>query len=151
MLLLARSTIFNSTTFSLSRVKAQRDRPCGDYEHAKAISLASAAPSKMHLRTVLGECLRVNAASKPYSTKRWCRPRYHDETGVERLHDAAVAPTLSRCRNISFQQDACLENRGHRPFAGTGQGFQFRASFLLIPRLKCNEQNQCNGSLPQRY
>ena len=43
-------------------------------------------------------------------------PRHRGETNVERLHDPAVAPTLSRRRNIGFQQNARLKDRGRRPF-----------------------------------
>src|SRR5271168_3399976 len=47
VLSLARSTIGNSTTFSSSSCNVQRARPAGGLEHANAINLASAAPSKM--------------------------------------------------------------------------------------------------------
>src|SRR6516164_943459 len=68
VLSLARSTMFNSTTAVSSSVNVKRLRPLGGGEQARAISLASAAPSKMRLRAELGECLRVSAASSPSST-----------------------------------------------------------------------------------
>src|SRR3954451_2965409 len=68
VLSLARSTMFSSTTAVSSSVNVQRLRPLGGDEQASAISLASAAPSKMRLRAELGECLRVSAASSPSST-----------------------------------------------------------------------------------
>jgi hypothetical protein len=71
VLSLARSTIFNSTTLSSNSISVHRDRPLGGGEQAKAISLASAAPSKMRFRAEFGECLRVRTASKPSSTNRW--------------------------------------------------------------------------------
>jgi hypothetical protein len=70
VLSLARSTIFSSTTFSSSSSSVQRARPAGALEQASAISLASAAPSKIRFRAELGECLRVRAASRPSSTSR---------------------------------------------------------------------------------
>ena len=68
VLSLARSTMFSSTAAASSSVNVQRLRPLGGGEQASAISLASAAPSKMRLRAELGECLRVSAASSPSST-----------------------------------------------------------------------------------
>src|ERR1700722_17104913 len=47
VLSLARSTIFSSTTCSSSRCNVHRLRPFGGLEQAKAISFASATPSKM--------------------------------------------------------------------------------------------------------
>jgi hypothetical protein len=45
----ARSTMFSSTTALSSSVNVHRLRPAGGDEQARAISLASAAPSKMRL------------------------------------------------------------------------------------------------------
>ena len=47
VLSLARSTIFSSTTASSSSCNVHRLRPLGGSEQAKAISFASAAPSKI--------------------------------------------------------------------------------------------------------
>src|SRR6202046_2755333 len=47
VLSLALATMFNSTTLSSSRLNVHRARPLGGSEQASAISLASAAPSKM--------------------------------------------------------------------------------------------------------
>src|SRR5258707_4120458 len=70
VLSLARSTMFSSTTLSSSRTSVHRARPFGGGEQAKAISLASAAPSKMRRLAEFGECLRVSTPSKPSSTNR---------------------------------------------------------------------------------
>ena len=58
--------IFSSTTFSASRRTVHRARPAGAGEHAKAVSRASKAPSKVIFRG-LAEGLRSNAASIPSS------------------------------------------------------------------------------------
>ena len=67
----ARSTIFNCTTCSSSSCKVHRARPLGGCEQASAISLASAAPSKMRGLAALGDCLRTSTDSKPSSTSCW--------------------------------------------------------------------------------
>ena len=56
VLSLARSTIFSSTTASSNSCNVQRARPAGGLEHANAINLASAAPSKMRRLAEFGEC-----------------------------------------------------------------------------------------------
>ena len=71
VLSLARSTMFSSTTVSSSNRKVHFARPFGGGEHIRAISFASAAPSKMRGRAEFGECLRAETASKPSSTSRW--------------------------------------------------------------------------------
>jgi len=58
------------TTVS-SSVRVHRVRPLGGSEQAKAISLASAAPSKMRGLAEAGERLRFSAASSPSSTSCW--------------------------------------------------------------------------------
>src|SRR6516225_3505007 len=68
VLSLARSTMFSSTTAVSSSFSVHRARPLGGLEQARAISLASAAPSKMRGLAEAGECLWVRAASKPPST-----------------------------------------------------------------------------------
>ena len=50
VLSLARSTMFSSTTVSSSNRKVHFARPFGGGEHIRAISFASAAPSKMRGR-----------------------------------------------------------------------------------------------------
>jgi hypothetical protein len=62
VLSLARSTMFSSTTAGSNSVSVHRLRPLGGGEQASAISLASAAPSKMRFLAELGESLRVKAA-----------------------------------------------------------------------------------------
>src|SRR5271166_1074096 len=71
VLSLARPTMFSSTTASSSSCSVHRLRPLGGAEQAKAISLASAAPSKMRGLAEAGECLRTSTASKPSSTSCW--------------------------------------------------------------------------------
>src|SRR5580658_5738147 len=71
VLSLAFSTMFNSTTFSSSNRRLQRAKPSGAGEQARAISLASVAPSKIRGRAEFGLYLRTSVASKPSSTN--CR------------------------------------------------------------------------------
>jgi hypothetical protein len=71
VLSLARATMFSSTTVCSSNRKVHFARPFGGGEHIRAISFASAAPSKMRGRAEFGECLRAKTASKPSSTSRW--------------------------------------------------------------------------------
>src|SRR5258707_1338376 len=68
VLLLARSTMCSSTTFSSSRRRLQRAKPSGAGERVSAINFASAAPSKIRGRAELGLYLRLNTASNPSST-----------------------------------------------------------------------------------
>src|SRR5208282_1303187 len=70
VLSLARSTMLSSTTFSSRSCKVHRARPLGGSPQAKAISLASAAPSKMRGLAEAGEYLQASAASNPSSTSR---------------------------------------------------------------------------------
>src|ERR1700751_2852036 len=63
--------MFNSTTFSSSNRRLQRAKPSGAGEQARAISLASVAPSKIRGRAEFGLYLRTSVASKPSSTN--CR------------------------------------------------------------------------------
>jgi hypothetical protein len=62
------STMLNSTTFSSSRRRLHRAKPSGAGEQARAISFASAAPSKIRGRAELGLYLRFRVASNPSST-----------------------------------------------------------------------------------
>src|SRR6185437_5219914 len=71
VLSLARSTMFSSTTAVSSSLSVHRARPLGGLEQARAISLASAAPSKIRGLAEADECLWIRAASKPSSTNRW--------------------------------------------------------------------------------
>src|SRR5271168_690303 len=74
VLSLAFSTMFNSTTFSSSRRRLQRSKPSGAGEQVRAISFASAAPSKIRGRAEFGLYLRFRVASNPFSTS-CCRVR----------------------------------------------------------------------------
>src|ERR1700690_2999267 len=71
VLSLAFSTMFSSTTFSSSSRRLQRAKPSGAGEQARAISLASLAPSKIRGRAEFGLYLRTSVASNPSSTN--CR------------------------------------------------------------------------------
>src|SRR5208337_2985119 len=71
VLSLALATMFSSTTLSSSRLNVHRARPFGGSEQARAINLASEAPSKMRVLAEAGECLRVSTASNPSSTSCW--------------------------------------------------------------------------------
>lgn len=82
--------MFSSTTAVSSSVSVHRARPFGGAEQARAISLASAAPSKMRGLAEAGECLRVSTASKPSSTSCW-RVR----ATVPMLVSSALAISLS--------------------------------------------------------
>src|SRR5690242_13642407 len=66
VLSLARSTMFSSTTAVSSSVNVQRLRPLGGGEQANAISLASAAPSKMRLRAGVGRTLAGQRCIQPF-------------------------------------------------------------------------------------
>ena len=66
--------MFNSTTFSSSRRRLQRAKPSGAGEQVRAISFASAAPSKIRGRAEFGLYLRFSVASNPSSTS-CCRVR----------------------------------------------------------------------------
>src|SRR5712691_449721 len=68
VLSLARSTMPSSTTLFSNKRKVQRARPLGGLEQAKAISLASFSPSKIRATAGVARCLRLNTASKPFST-----------------------------------------------------------------------------------
>ena len=66
--------MFNSTTFSSSRRRLQRAKPSGAGEQVRAISFASAAPSKIRGRAEFGLYLRFSIDSNPSSTS-CCRVR----------------------------------------------------------------------------
>src|SRR5712672_408656 len=119
VLSLARSTIFSSTTCSSSSCNVHRLRPFGGLEQAKAISLASAAPSKMRALAEAGECLRTSTASKPSSTSCW-RVRATVSTLVSRAaaisqsrHPSPVseASAFSRMRALVSCRAGCLPAR----------------------------------------
>src|ERR1017187_4468932 len=116
VLSLARSTMFNSTTVSSSSRNVHRARPFGGLEQARAISLASAAPSKMRGLAEAGECLRVKTASKPSSTT-CCRVRLTVSMLVSRaaaiwlsLHPspASEASAFNRIRAFISCPAGCL-------------------------------------------
>src|SRR5271166_6538624 len=119
VLSLARSTIFSSTTCSSSSCNVHRLRPFGGSEQAKAISFASAAPSKMRGLAEAGEYLRTRTASKPSSTSCW-RVRATVSTLVSRaaaiwqsLHPSPVsdASAFNRMRALVSCRAGCLPAR----------------------------------------
>jgi len=75
VLSLARSTIFSSTTASSSSCKVHRARPAGGGEHANAINLASAAPSKMRRRAEFGEWHRQVGREQAWWEPNWSGKR----------------------------------------------------------------------------
>ena len=105
--------MFNSTTLSSSSRKVHLTRPSGGLEQAKAISLASAAPSKIRFLAEFGECFGTRTEAKPSYTN-CCRVRATVSTlvssgvyaGVQRSRNLAVAPSVTSLRYIGFQQDA---------------------------------------------
>jgi hypothetical protein len=116
VLSLARSTIFSSTTCSSRSCSVHRLRPFGGSEQAKAISLASAAPSKIRGLAEAGECLRVRTASNPSSTSCW-RVRATVSTLVSKaaaiwlsLHPspASEASAFNRIRALVSSRAGCL-------------------------------------------
>jgi hypothetical protein len=122
VLSLARSTIFSSTTLSSSSANVQRDRPLGGSEQASAISLASAAPSKTRLRAeflLVGEDRVEAVLDQPLAY-----PREGGDTGIQRFHDAAVAPALTRIGDIRLEQHTSLQDRGGGMLTFADQIFQ---------------------------
>jgi hypothetical protein len=60
------------------------------------------------------------------------RPVDSRDTGIERLNDPLVAPTLARFRNVRLEQNPSLEDFTRRALALADRGLQ-RGSFLLAP------------------
>jgi hypothetical protein len=115
VLSLARSTMFSSTTVSSSSRNVHRARPLGGLEQAKAISLASAAPSKIRGRAEAAECLRVSTAANPSCTSCW-RVRLTVATLVFRaLEIWAFDPTVGQ------EAEAQAEREIERLHAKIGQ------------------------------
>lgn len=111
--------MFNTTTCSSSSCRVHRLRPFGGAEQAKAINLASAAPSKMRSLAEAGECLRIRTASNPSSTSCW-RVRATVSTLVSSaaaiwlsLHPspASEASAFSRMRALVSCRAGCLPAR----------------------------------------
>ena len=106
VLSLALPTICNSTTFSSKRRSVHLAWPAGADPQARAISLASAAPSKIRRGADLGLSLRVRTASKPSTTS--CRRVRSIVAMLASSASAipAVAPSLAGLRHVRFQKDA---------------------------------------------
>ena len=108
VLSLARSTMFSSTTAVSSSVSVHRRGPLGGSEQARAISLASAAPSKMRFLAEAGECLRVRRGLEPFLHQLLAGPGNGVDAGIQRGGDLAVAPAFAGLGGIGLQQDARL-------------------------------------------
>ncbi len=93
--------MFSSTTFSSSRRRLQRANPSGAGEQARAINLASAAPSKIRLRAEFGIVFALQRRLK--SLLHQPPPEAADivDTGVQRPRDRAVAPAFARLRHAA--------------------------------------------------
>jgi hypothetical protein len=57
-------------------------------------------------------------------------PREGGDTGIQRFHDAAVAPALTRIGDIRLEQHTSLQDRGGGTLTFADQVFQ-RRSFVL--------------------
>src|ERR1700689_4351570 len=112
VLSLARATMFNSTTLSSNSRRVHFARPLGGSEQARAISLASEAPSKMRRLAEFGDCLRRKPASKPSSTRSW---RVRDT--VDRLVSRAVTIRPSLQPSPAAETSALSRMRAFRSWA----------------------------------
>src|ERR1700677_5112968 len=109
--------MFNSTTFSSSNRRLQRAKPSGAGEQARAISLASVAPSKIRGRAEFELYLRTSVASNPSSTN--CRRALPTVLTLASSAAAifAVRPAVACVRGVRLQQDARLRDQLRRSFA----------------------------------
>src|SRR4249919_777119 len=101
----------SSTTFSSSRRRLQRAKPCGAGERVSAINFASAAPSKIRGRAELGLYLRLNTCLEPLLDQLAPRPLDSRDAGVQRRGNPAVAPAFAELRYVRLQQDAGLRQQ----------------------------------------
>jgi hypothetical protein len=109
VLSLARSTMFSCTTAVSSSVSVHRLRPFGGGEQASAISLASAAPSKMRFGGV-GRVLAGQGGFDPSLHQLLMRAGDGVDAGVQCFGDPPIAPGFAGLRGIGLQQDACLQH-----------------------------------------
>src|SRR5260370_18630738 len=116
VLSLARSTILSSTTFSSNSRKLQRAKPSGGWEHARAISLASFSPSKIRATGGLSRTLRLSTASNPQPllNQLLSHAVNHRLGRIQGPDDLAVAPTLTRVRDVPLQQNQRLHHPPRR-------------------------------------
>src|ERR1700704_2503514 len=100
VLLLARSAMPSSTTWSSKSRSVQRARPSGGLEQAKAVRRACFSPSKMGVLAGVARCLRLRTASRPSSTNCW-RTRVTIDMLVSRA--SMIWPSLqpSPCSEVS--------------------------------------------------
>ena len=96
MLSLTFATIFNSTTFSSSRRRLRRAKPSGPGEQVRAISFASAAPSKIRGRAEFGLYLRFSVASNHSSTSCFRVRLLMLVSSVDGMFGLVVAPNGNR-------------------------------------------------------
>ena len=94
VLSLARSTMFSSTTVSSSNRKVHFARPFGGGEHVRAISFASAAPSKMRGGRVRGMLARQDGL-EAFFDQPLAGAVDRRRADIQSFHDAAVAPALA--------------------------------------------------------
>ena len=129
VLSLARATMFSSTTLSSSRRNVHLARPLGGSEQASAVSLASAAPSKMRGLAEAGESLRGQHRLEPFFDQLPTNPGDSHEAGVQRRSDLAVAPSFARLTCIGLQQDAGPGQLPRRVLATLDQGIKALSLF----------------------
>ena len=115
VLSLARSTIFSSTTAIASSCGVHRLRPLGGLEQARAISLASASPSKM--RGLAEDQRRL----EPFLHQSLAGPGNRGDSGIQRTGDLAGTPALAGFRGIGLEQDTRLQQLACTVFAATDQ------------------------------
>jgi hypothetical protein len=90
-------------------------------EQAKAISFASAAPSKMRGLAEAGEMLADKHGIEAFFHQLLAGPSNGVDAGIEGGGDFAVPPSFASLRGISLQQNACLAQLPGRVLAGTYQ------------------------------
>ena len=104
VLSLARSTMFTVS----SSVSLHRWRPFGGAEHASAINLASAAPSKMRFLAELGGgVLAGQGCIEAFPHQLLARAGDGVDTRVQCFGNLAVAPANARLRRIGLQHLSC--------------------------------------------
>jgi hypothetical protein len=131
------ATMFNSTTFSSSRRRLQRAKPSGAGEQVRAISFASAAPSKIRGRAEFGLYLRFSIDSNPSSTS-CCRVR---ATLLMLVSSAAAIALSLQPSPACLQENARSRQQLRRALACANQRFEPLALLRCQPHnvfLYCN-------------
>ena len=124
VLSLARATMFSSTTLPSSICSVHRAKPSGGVEQARAISLASLAPSNMRRLAEFGERLAVSTPSMPSSTSLLTDTRNRHQAGLQSRGNLAVGPGLASLGRVGLQKDARPQQLARRVLAGSDQPFQ---------------------------